>query len=547
MTGLAQEPLVANGIPTWVMTPTPANALIQPAIWTGRAVYRTGENAQDFISFSVNQPSYVYIVHINALGKAELLLPNQNQIENFFNAGQHRFTQEFILPREEGIHYLQIVASPLSLTLGKESAEIFPVLGTSPLEARKSILAQLHARQLASGEWGSSWTHYETAPAAPVSADSFGQVIVRVVDGDCSTGQEIRDAAVYRDEDKIPFVSFTPVTALKGSHLFRAEALGYRPKTAPARVAGTGIRELCISLPRDTSIRGKAYFTFSPAPRANDNVIFDASRSRGLLYEWDFGDGAPIATGERVGHSFAFSGTFLVKLKVQFFDGESEVVSVPVNVRSGEACFAATLPTTLPACQGGRLDKETLTLEARDSRHVNLVFIDQALNNQDARMRFDVFVDLVPELGTVQTVSTQIESYLQFDLFDKSGARLDTARSYTLNTRESTARIVLPGQSQSLTLTLQQLFGINALAKAGRIRVSAVLNTQNSLTSVKIRYRLVETNLTTIAGPTTTPSTTTTTTPPEPSEGGGDMTLWIVLGLVALVAVVAIILLMSAQ
>jgi hypothetical protein len=560
--GKAQENRVlSNGTPSWVIATTPANSVLKPAIWTGRTSYRIGESARDFVYFSVNQASYLYILHINTLGKAELLLPSATQPENFFNAGRHALSINYALPQEEGVHYLQIIASPLSLTdLGKDATDAFPVLGTTPLEARKKILTQLAARHLSSGEWGASWTHYETAQTAPMSETSFSQVVIRAVEGDCQSGTEIRDAAVYRDDDKTPYAAFTPITALKGSHLFRVEALGFRPKTVSVNATGLEPQEICAMPTPDRSIRGKAYFTFKTAPKAYDNIIFDASRSHGLLYEWDFGDGSALASGERVGHVYPFSGTFNVRLKVQFYDGESEVIANSVQIRPGEPC-PISFPTG-PSCQGGTRDKETVTLEARESQHINLALLDQSLNGHDAKLRFDMFYDLVPSANAMQTAGSTIESYLLLDLFDRASNLLDSKRIYTLHSKDSGGLAFASGQTQSMTVTLRDLFGLNALARAGRVRVSAVLNVQNSPSPVKIRYKLAENTLTSLnlpatatsspvtPPPTTNPTTPPTTTPPTttpppvqtpaPADDGTGLML-IILGVIGLIALVVII------
>jgi len=561
--GLAQEGRVlSNGIPSWIISTTPANSSLKPAIWTGRTSYRSGESARDFVYFSVNQASYLYVIHISASGKAELLLPSATQPENFFNAGTHRLSIDYALPQEEGVHYLQIIASPLALTnLGKDATDAFPVLGTTPLEARKKILAQLTVRQLSSGEWGASWTHYETAQTAPVSETSFSQVVIRAMEGDCQTGIEIRDADVYRDDDKTPFTAFAPITALKGSHLFRVEALGFRPKTISVNATGLEPQEICVMPSTDRSIRGKAYFSFKATPKAYDNIIFDASRSHGLLYEWDFGDGSPLASGERVGHIYAFSGNFSVRLKVQFYDSESEVIASTIQIRPGEPC-SVSFPSA-PTCQGGTRDKETVTLEARDSQHVNLALLNQGLNGQDAKLRFDIFYDLVPSAGALQTAGSTIESYLLLDLFDRAANLLDSKRIYTLNSKETNGLAFASGQTQSITVTLRDVFGLNALARAGRVRVSAVLNVQNSSGTVKIRYKLAEstlsslnlppvattnTNTTTTPPPTPPPPTTPTTTPttqqPAPADDGTGLLL-IILGAIGLIALIVIIILVA--
>ncbi|MBI1743868.1 DUF4384 domain-containing protein [Candidatus Acetothermia bacterium] len=537
--GFAQTSVeLSNGVPHWVISSTPASALLQPAIWTGRTMYRIGESARDFVTFSVNKPGYVYIWQVDASGNVQLLLPGSPQQDSFFPAGPHPLSQPFDLPKAEGTHFLQIVASPLPLKLAKDSSEPFPA---TPLAARKLVLAKIAQRQLASGEWGASWTHYQTAPAAPVSANSFTQVTVRAVEGDCKAGSEVRDALVYLDDDKTPFTAFAPITVLRNDHRVRAEAVGYRTKTLPVRVTGPEAQEVCVMLPLDKSIRGKAYFTFNAAPKAYDNVIFDASRSHGLLYEWDFGDGSPIATGERAGHAYLFSGNFLVHLMVRFFDGETEDTVLPVQVKPSEPCPSSL--STFPACQGGTRGTNLVTLETSEPRQVHLAMLDQPLAGQDAQFKFEVSVDRFP-MSATQTSSAKVESYLQFDLYDKSFVRLNSARVYTVNTILG-GLSPLPGQTQSLKVSLGELFGVSDVAKAGRVQVGAVLNVQDTPSLVRVTYRLAESSLSALAVTPSSPGTTppaSETPQPQPSGGGGDFTVLVIVGLVVVAAIIAIVL-----
>jgi hypothetical protein len=485
---LPGESQTSSGLPTWLLIPAPAPTLLQPAIWTGRTAYRTGETARDFVFFSINQPAYLSIIHIEASGVVRLLLPNQAQLDNFYLPGSHRLAQPVEISRQEGTHYLQIIATPVPVALAKDFPELYPQLGTSAEAVKRQILAQLAARPLVHGEWGASWARYATAPAAPASSNPFAQWTIRAVDGDCRTGAEVRDASVFLDGAKTPLPAFVPLTVLRGDHALRVEAIGYRPTDARVRSTGSPTQDVCINLRPSEFIRGQAFFTYTPAPRVYDHVIFDATRSRAHLYKWDFGDGSPLAAGERVGHTFAYVGTFNVKLSVQFFDGESEVTVLPVQVRPSEPC---ALPSARPACQGGSREADSLTLEARAPGHVHLLWSETVLTGRETRLNFQVLFEEFPRPTAAQTVSIKIESYAQVELFDRSGLRLDAVRLYTANTEATAGLGPVPGQSLALSVLLRDLFSTTNLAKAGRLRVSAVLNVQSlpSSMSVRVRYR----------------------------------------------------------
>jgi PKD repeat protein len=84
-----------------------------------------------------------------------------------------------------------------------------------------------------------------------------------------------------------------------------------------------------------------AAFTFTPTnPNTGQVVSFDASTSTDadgtiILYEWNFGDGTPIATGLAVTHAFPAPGVYPVTLTVTDNDREFDVTTQGVPVEMG--------------------------------------------------------------------------------------------------------------------------------------------------------------------------------------------------------------------
>ena len=84
-----------------------------------------------------------------------------------------------------------------------------------------------------------------------------------------------------------------------------------------------------------------AAFTFTPAdPHTGQVVSFDASGSKDadgtiILYEWNFGDGSPPATGLAVTHAYDTPGVYPVTLKVTDNDGEFDATTLGVPVGAG--------------------------------------------------------------------------------------------------------------------------------------------------------------------------------------------------------------------
>jgi PKD repeat protein len=84
-----------------------------------------------------------------------------------------------------------------------------------------------------------------------------------------------------------------------------------------------------------------ATFIFTPTnPNAGQVVSFDASTSTDadgtiILYQWNFGDGTPVATGLVVTHSYAAPGVYPVTLTVTDNDTEFDVTTQGVPVEMG--------------------------------------------------------------------------------------------------------------------------------------------------------------------------------------------------------------------
>lgn len=98
-----------------------------------------------------------------------------------------------------------------------------------------------------------------------------------------------------------------------------------------------------------------ASFTFSPsAPVELQNVLFDASASRGAIaeYRWDFGDG-DTGSGRTETHDFVQAGSYTVTLTVldQFGRSASTSQQVTVGATADPTAAFVTSPTTVRANQ----------------------------------------------------------------------------------------------------------------------------------------------------------------------------------------------------
>ncbi|MCI0414828.1 PKD domain-containing protein [bacterium] len=100
----------------------------------------------------------------------------------------------------------------------------------------------------------------------------------------------------------------------------------------------------CVSLTRLVEVNEgdepTCDFTISPNPVSTDTqVFFDASTSEDpdgniVSFQWNFGDGS-TASGEKVTHSYNFTGTFTVSLTIRDNAGNEVVCTQTVSVGTG--------------------------------------------------------------------------------------------------------------------------------------------------------------------------------------------------------------------
>ena len=125
-------------------------------------------------------------------------------------------------------------------------------------------------------------------------------------------------------------------------------------KTVNHAFSVAGAVPVTLTVTDDTGLKGNttkwinvqstpptAAFTFAPpTPDTGQVVSFDATGSDDpdgsiILYEWDFGDGSPKATGMAVTHAFQEAGVYPVQLKVTDNDGEFDVMTQAVPIQVG--------------------------------------------------------------------------------------------------------------------------------------------------------------------------------------------------------------------
>ena len=119
------------------------------------------------------------------------------------------------------------------------------------------------------------------------------------------------------------------------------------------------------------SVTPTAVILFSPQNPAEDQTIFfdgttsTAPTGRSIVsYVWNFGDGPPLASGDKPEHSYSTAGTYVVRLRVTDSSGAEASTTVQVEVGSADPTASFTVSPD-PAPSGA-----TVTVDASASTAV---------------------------------------------------------------------------------------------------------------------------------------------------------------------------------
>jgi len=153
--------------------PNPLGIIVQPSplqvnIWVDKPAYQVNEYVT--IHYSVNQPAYVYIIDIDAVGQGRLIFPNRYSQDNYVSAGEHvlpdKPSYRFVVVPPAGTEYLQIIASTQPLNLNVRGfMEAFPLLGNTPSETG----AQIQGIIPVGAETATAWTSCQVIAPGPAN------------------------------------------------------------------------------------------------------------------------------------------------------------------------------------------------------------------------------------------------------------------------------------------------------------------------------------------------------------------------------------------
>jgi len=366
--GQAQEqPPVGAPLPEFIIAKDPGESALQVEVWTDKPFYMIGE--QVTVKFELNQSGYVYLLDIapQADGKrtVTLIFPSREAPLNYLSKGEATYKSS----SNAGMGFVQAIATPIPLPIVKSLDT--PVLGDDPQAVKQEILRKIQARGMSEGEWGARWATYSLSTMAPFSPTNFGELVVHVLDGSkarCPVTRDTRpeakllNAQVYVDSkpgEGSPHPPFSRLTVEVGDRTVLVTVpLEYQYSMKPATVEPrtSQLADGRIRIPPPDPARpvtviacfelkptpeGVAQFTFRPpTPKMNEEVTFDASRSRAVGYVWDFGDGTIVAGGASkavVKHTYRLSGFYTVKLTA-IYTPTQKGTCPPENKQTTESC-----------------------------------------------------------------------------------------------------------------------------------------------------------------------------------------------------------------
>ena len=354
----------------------PAGVIDKPAeesdlvfdLWMAPSV-GAGLRTAEFVYFTINQRSAVYLWEIDPSGKVILLFPNRLARDNVLEAGTYTFPKDFqsepFRPSgSEGGHVLQGIATPFVIALEPpppDASNDYRILGDDPIEVRSDVLQLIEDHGIPVGSWAADWQRFTLKTLLPFAAPGDGprNATVRFrlvrqsgaqevpitpifrpkVIATLSTGEvleeEIRHESgggamlIPRDVDQVDFV---------------AEALYHKP--SPNRACRVQVGDLSFTrdpcrLTREdletiefdltfvfTAVEDPhAVFVCTPkAPAVGDAVACDASdsgpRERIATYRWDFGDGTQEESDTPlIAHVYYSPNTYNITLTIVLRDG----------------------------------------------------------------------------------------------------------------------------------------------------------------------------------------------------------------------------------
>ena len=509
--------------PSWVIRSDATTSIIDLAIWTNEGEVAQDEVYEEFVSFELDSPAYVYIFNISAADESgaqdiNLLLPNINEQDNFFEAGTHSIFEEIIIEDEpEGAAFIQAIASPFPLNVTASDVDTFRFLGNDPDLYFRGVEFELASKGLLQAEWTGDWTTYAVrgggleAFAAGARCTKIrinvpvaeGLLINYTVDSNCINGAQLSGSFTGPNSPDI-------VQVLEGSRTVTVSMPGFQ-SASQSLFAEFGRRTVFEIVPEQPE--PQMNILINPInPSIYDDVTFfaDVISPRPISsFTWDFGDDSfsdsdespGLSVGQTVVHKFIDGTTadapYKIRMTIIYDDNlepSTEIVTTSLEVGQ-DAIPGACPPETVTMTEFA----QSLFLESTSIAGCITVDVPQRLIDTSSLTHDGTASILNQFTWEALPLDAKLRAFVFIKYKDSLGGLLGEARPMSLVrtqdgffTAESALDIPTDGQV-NLTLVLNILEN----PSASRIALDAgpfELSTVTSCTSAKLLVRNEETN-----------------------------------------------------
>jgi hypothetical protein len=358
----------------------------------GQGAYIAGAIAANFIRLTLNQSAFVYLYQVAPNGETRLLSPNRSAGNNFLQAGEYAFPEDFMAGfplGSPGAYTVQGIATLLPVAGLSPGADLFRLLALDPEVVRQGVELLIAQSGLTAAQWTAAWTQYQVLELQPTAEGPLPTpVAIKVQDYSGNPIPAEYDPSVHIDnldqQGNVtkPFINWWPLPQSALSYnanvndapfqLVQARANDYSPYPqtecsvahgnqrasllAPCKLEISPGDDLNVTFTLLPAVGPLAWFEFQPLQACAEQAVqFDASPSRpqGQIqnYLWDFGDKTPpkLQQTPTVSHAYTSPGSYTVRLVVTFADSnQPQQATRVVSVQTGgtQGCIS-TLSTEI--------------------------------------------------------------------------------------------------------------------------------------------------------------------------------------------------------
>jgi len=357
--------------PEWLVRSDSSFNLITFDLFTEEGEVAQDEFYDNFVSFSIDTASYVYIFNVGAPNEdgsrdVHMLFPNAIDTESYVQPGEYSISPEFILDDvPTGEAYIQGFATPFPVNVRFDENQEFTFQGNDPELFFRGIEFDIESQGVLSTEYAADWASYAvrgggieafaagsrcTKVRISVPSLSADTNVTYTIDQNCINGLPLTGSFKGAVSSKIAQV-------LEGVRTITVVADGFEPAevTANAEFGSTSVFQVT---PEPLPDRFELTIQ-NPGPRIFEEVVFIpvVSTNRSVTnYRFEFGDGVGASftaqefesMGGSVNHVYKEGTTddapYRVTLVLSFADDGGDVIVEIDNLFVGDTPLPGSCP-----------------------------------------------------------------------------------------------------------------------------------------------------------------------------------------------------------